>query len=188
MFKLIVGLGNPSAEYQKTRHNAGFWFLDELAKSYGGNFRQEKKFLAEFCEINLKGNPVKLLKPQTFMNRSGASVSLVAKFFKIKPEEILVIHDELDFLPSQIKAKLSGGSAGHNGLKDIISALGSNNFYRLRIGIGRPKNEEVINFVLKEPSKADLMLINEAITRGINFLESVYSVGIDKAINEFHKK
>ena len=187
MFKLLVGLGNPSAEYQRTRHNAGFWFLDALVKAYGGTFRQEKKFLSEFCEINFKNQPLKLLKPQTFMNRSGAAVSLATKFYKIKPEEILVIHDELDFQPSQIKAKLGGGSAGHNGLKDIISALGTNNFYRLRIGIGRPKNEEVINFVLKEPSKADFLLIEEAINKGIKFLENVSLNGVEKAINELHR-
>ena len=149
--RMIVGLCNPGTEYDGTRHNAGADFVDELARQYAGQLSPESKFYGEAGRINVGGKDIRLLKPTTFMNRSGQSVSAMAKFFKIAPEEILVAHDELDMDPGVAKLKIGGGHGGHNGLRDIIKALGNNNnFARLRIGIGHPGNaKEVANYVLK---------------------------------------
>ena len=133
MIKLIVGLGNPGARYQKTRHNAGFWLLDQLAAAEGGRLAEDKKFQGEYGKIALAYQPVHLLKPLTFMNASGRAVSALAKFYDLAPEEILVVHDELDLPEGAVKLKYSGGHGGHNGLRDIIAALGSKDFYRLRL-------------------------------------------------------
>ena len=147
--RLIVGLGNPGADYDKTRHNVGFWLLDSLARRYGGVFRREAKFHGEACQVSVDGHPLWLLKPQTFMNRSGASVIALARFYKLVPEAILVVHDELDLPPGAVRLKRGGGHGGHNGLRDIIQQLGSREFLRLRLGIGHPGDSRaVINYVL----------------------------------------
>jgi peptidyl-tRNA hydrolase, PTH1 family len=162
MIKLIVGLGNPGQQYEKTRHNAGFLFLDALASELGCSWSNESRFQGLFAEGSVVNGKVMLLKPHTFMNRSGQSVGKIARYYKLIPEEILVVHDELDFNPGVVKLKKDGGHAGHNGLRDIIAHLGSNEFYRLRIGIGRPAVGAVVaDFVLSLPSKQEWeMLVN----------------------------
>ena len=163
MIKLIVGLGNPGRQYEKTRHNAGFLFLDALAQELGCTWLNESRFQALFAEGSVANGKVMLLKPDTFMNRSGQSVGKIARYYKLVPEEILVVHDELDFNPGVVKLKKGGGHAGHNGLRDIIAHLGSNEFYRLRIGIGRPPaGKAVVDFVLSSPSKPEWEMIVNA--------------------------
>lgn len=184
MIKLVVGLGNPGEKYQKTRHNAGFWFLDLLEK----RFVEEKKFQGEYAKVVLAGKPVHLLKPLTFMNASGRSVSACAKFYGIAPEEILVVHDELDLAEGVIRLKFDGGHGGHNGLRDIQSALGTKAFYRLRVGIDRPKTkEEVVNYVLDYPSKIARENIDAALWRGEKMLPILFNDGAEKAMNWLHQ-
>ena len=150
--QLIVGLGNPGAQYEDTRHNAGFWFVEQLARAYGGSLQPEKKFFGYAARITIGGQDVRLLTPSTFMNRSGQAVNAIATFYKIPPQAILVAHDELDHPPGIGRLKQGGGHGGHNGLRDIISSLGNNkDFCRLRIGIGHPGNSKaVVNYVLKK--------------------------------------
>lgn len=163
MIKLIVGLGNPGKNYEKTRHNAGFLFLDSLAKEFGCVWSSQARFQGLFAEYSVSGDKVMLLKPDTFMNRSGQSVGKIARYYKLFPEEILVVHDELDFNPGVLKLKKDGGHAGHNGLRDIIAHLGSKEFYRLRVGIGRPPAGKVVaDFVLSAPSKLESEMMLKA--------------------------
>ena len=163
MIRLFVGLGNPGPEYEATRHNAGFWWLDALAAQLGARLVPERAYQGLAARVNRPGaEPVWLLQPMTFMNRSGASVAPLARFFKIQPSEILVVHDELDLLPGQAKLKFGGSAAGHNGLKDIHGMLGTLDFWRLRLGIGHPGvKAEVVNYVLKKPSADDRTAIGE---------------------------
>lgn len=161
--KLIVGLGNPGREYADTRHNAGFWWLDEFAHTQGVNFKADSKFHGLIGRTALHGHEIHLLKPQTFMNVSGRAVGAVAQFYKIEAAQILVVHDELDLPPGSAKLKLGGGHGGHNGLKDIIAHLGTKDFWRLRIGVGHPgERSEVVNFVLNAPRKEEHILIVDA--------------------------
>jgi PTH1 family peptidyl-tRNA hydrolase len=164
--KLIVGLGNPGAEYAETRHNAGFWFCERLARELGTSFSKEARFHG--LAANARNEGVWLLMPQTFMNRSGQSVAALARFYRIAPAEILVVHDELDIPPGQLRVKFGGGLGGHNGLKDITAHLGTQDFWRLRIGIGHPGDRnEVVNFVLKPPRREESTLIDESIDRAL---------------------
>lgn len=157
MIKLIVGLGNPGQKYSKNRHNAGFLLLDELIAAEGSDFSLQSRFFGELAEISKDGGKLYLLKPATCMNRSGQAVSSVMKYYKIKPEEILVVHDELDFDVGVLRLKSDGGHGGHNGLRDIIASVGAKNFLRLRIGIGRPQGpKSVADYVLSDFSKKDL--------------------------------
>ena len=162
--KLIVGLGNPGPQYDSNRHNAGVIFLHHLAKSYSGSLRGESKFFGEYGTININGADIKLLFPTTFMNHSGKSVAAVCKFFKIEPENMLVAYDEIDFEVGVTRLKFGGGHGGHNGIRDIINALGGNrDFYRLRIGVGHPGHKSMVaNYVLGDPSRseADLIMSN----------------------------
>ena len=161
--RLIVGLGNPGREYAATRHNAGFRWVDEFARVHGASLRSDGKFHGQVARTVLHGHEVHLLKPQTFMNVSGRAVAALAHFYKIAPQHILVAHDELDLPPGSAKLKLGGGHGGHNGLKDIIAHLGTQNFWRLRIGIGHPgERAEVTNYVLNAPRKEEQVLIEEA--------------------------
>ena len=160
--RLVAGLGNPGREYANTRHNAGFWFVDELAAKLGASFGAESKFAGEVA----KAGALRLVKPMTFMNLSGRAVAALARFFTIAPDEILVVHDELDLLPGKVKMKLGGGHAGHNGLRDIQAQLGSADFWRLRIGIGHPRDSEltqqdVVDYVLKPPRAEELAAIRD---------------------------
>ena len=154
--RLIVGLGNPGSEYVRTRHNAGFRFVEALAAKVGANFREERKFQGETARCRINGNEVWLLKPLTYMNASGEAVSAMANYFKITPAEILVVHDEMDLLPGCMRIKKGGGNAGHNGLKSITQQLGTPDFWRLRLGIGHPRTlglaQQVFDFVLSAPS------------------------------------
>ncbi|WP_153111729.1 aminoacyl-tRNA hydrolase [Propionivibrio limicola] len=160
--RLIVGLGNPGGDYEATRHNLGFWFIDRLAAGLKVTLAPQGKFFGHAG----RRDELWLLKPTTFMNRSGQSVAALARFYKIAPEEVLVVHDELDLPPGGIRIKQGGGNGGHNGLKDIQAQLGSPNFWRLRLGIGHPGNRnEVINFVLKPPRREELDEIDRALDR-----------------------
>ncbi len=187
--QLIAGLGNPGPEYDRTRHNAGFWFVDALARQHGGSFRHENKFHGEVARITVGGKDLRLLKPLTFMNRSGQSVSALAKFFRIPPESILVVHDELDLPPGTARLKKGGGHGGHNGLRDLISHLGGKDFYRLRVGIGHPGNKnQVVDYVLKKPSKDDRKLIDDAIYDAMGVMPLVVSGDFDKAMHQLHSR
>jgi len=187
--KLIVGLGNPGDQYVQTRHNAGFWFVEEIARQFGVEFRPETKFLGLTCRVQSNGMDFWLLKPTTFMNRSGQSIQALAKFYKIAPEEILVAHDELDIDPGMVRLKKGGGHGGHNGLRDTIAALGTKDYYRLRIGIGHPGHKsQVVDFVLKACGKADRQLIDDASYEVTKFLPEIIQGQFDKAMNELHRK
>ena len=186
--KLIVGLANPGNEYAATRHNAGAWFVDQLAERYHQSLKNEPKFFGYSSRITLSGQDVRLLVPTTFMNLSGKSVQAMATFYQIKPEEILVAHDELDVNPGIAKFKFGGSHGGHNGLKDIASKLGNNlNFYRLRIGIGHPGDKnKVVSYVLNKPSKSEQELIDKAIDESVRCTEILLSDGIEAAMNRLH--
>lgn len=167
--KLIVGLGNPGADYERTRHNAGFWLIDAIAEDLRASFTNEKSFSGLVAKARVQAEQVFLAKPQTYMNRSGQCVGALARFYKLDAQEILVLHDELDLFPGQVKVKQGGGHAGHNGLRDIQSVLGSADFWRLRLGIGHPRTlnltQEVADFVLHPPRREDQMAIDDCLTR-----------------------
>jgi len=186
VIKLIVGLGNPGQQYEKTRHNAGFLFLDYL---FSGSWLNESRFNGQTALVTIENTSVRLLKPMAFMNRSGQAVGNLARYHKIDPGEILVIHDELDFKTGVVKLKKGGGHAGHNGLRDIIAHLGSSDFYRLRIGIDRPGlSHQVSNYVLSEPNKIENEQIY-ATFRAVSFCISDMVLGdILKAMNELNIK
>lgn len=165
--KLVVGLGNPGPEYVETRHNAGFWFCELLARELGVSLSHEQRFHG--LAGNARAAGTWILLPQTYMNRSGQSVGALARFYRILPNEILVVHDELDIPPGQLKLKCGGGNGGHNGLKDIQAHLGTPDFWRLRIGIGHPGDRnQVANFVLHRPSRDEQTLIDESIGRALD--------------------
>lgn len=172
MIRLIVGLGNPTPAYEKTRHNAGFWFLDALIRREGGHFRQESGFLGELARDSRPGgHAVLLLKPATYMNRSGGSVAAVLSYFKIAAQEMLVVHDDLDLSPGDVRLKRAGGHGGHNGLRDIIRATGTADFLRLRLGIGHPGDRSrVADFVLDAPGRSDREQVDAAIDAGLEAL------------------
>ena len=185
--RLIVGLGNPGADYVDTRHNAGFWFLDLLANHLSLSFRFEKRFNADEAKHRVGGKDIFLLKPQTFMNRSGQSVGALARFYKLKPQQMLIVHDELDLAPGDNRLKLSGGHGGHNGLRDTINHLGDNDFFRLRVGIGHPGDrDQVINYVLHRPSTQDKDLIEAANQRTLEVMPLVFEGRLDKAMQALH--
>lgn len=187
MIKLIVGLGNPGPEYSATRHNAGFWLVDEIARQLGGNLRQENRFHGLAARVQFQGQDVWLLEPTTFMNRSGQAVLALAHFYKILPNEILVVHDELDILPGQVKLKKGGGSGGHNGLKDISAHLGTPDYWRLRIGIGHPGDKsQVSNFVLKAPQKAEQELIDQSIEKCMEQMSLMVEGKMEAAMMKLH--
>ena len=185
MIKLFVGLGNPGADYEATRHNAGFWFVDELARAWKTHLVMEKAYHGLVTRTSQDVGNVWLLQPQTFMNLSGKSVAALAKFYKILPEEILVAYDELDIVPGEAKVKL-GGSSTHNGLRDITAHLGGN-YWRLRIGIGHPgMKSEVLSWVLKKPMLEQRMLIEETIARSLRAVPHFMKGEFDKATQIIH--
>jgi len=185
--QLIVGLGNPGSQYEPTRHNAGFWFVDELVRRCRQSFRSEQRFHGEVARCLLDGNECRLQKPMTFMNRSGQAVSSLARFFKIPLQQILVVHDELDLPPGTIRLKKGGGHGGHNGLRDLISHLGSKDFYRLRVGIGHPGHrDQVVDYVLRKPSKEDRRQIDDAIYDALNVMADVVEGKFELAMNSLH--
>jgi PTH1 family peptidyl-tRNA hydrolase len=187
MIKLFVGLGNPGPEYEATRHNAGFWWVDALARDRKLTLSPERAYHGLVARMQVAGQPLWLLEPQTFMNLSGKSVAALARFFKIEPNEILVVHDELDVVPGQAKLKLGGSHAGHNGLRDIHAQLGSADYWRLRIGIGHPGvKSEVVNWVLKKPLKEQREAIDDAIVRTLHAFPALVAGEMDKATLLIH--
>lgn len=186
--QLIVGLGNPGSEYERTRHNAGQDFVEQLARRWGVSLTLDNKYFGYTARTSLNGKDIRLLVPTTYMNRSGQSVGALSNFFKILPENILVAHDELDLLPGIARFKKGGGHGGHNGLKDIIAALGNNNnFYRLRLGIGHPGSAaQVANFVLKRAPQSEQQLIDDAIDRALDCVPEALEGKWDSAMKLLH--
>ena len=186
--RLIVGLGNPGPEYEQTRHNAGFWLVDNLAGSI--RLTRETRFNALAAKTTIAGQEVWLLEPQTYMNRSGQSVGALARFYKIEADEVLVIHDELDLPPGAAKLKKGGSSGGHNGLKDITAALGTQDYWRLRIGIGHPRSlglqQPVADFVLHRPRKEEQKLIDDAIANSLQIMPLLCQGKFEAAMMELH--
>ena len=187
MIKLFVGLGNPGFEYQGTRHNAGFWWIDALAEQLKVSLQPDAKLQALMARTQIKGETLWLLAPQTFMNLSGKSVAGLAKFFKIAPENILVVHDELDVTPGEAKLKKGGSHAGHNGLRDIHAQLGTDQYWRLRLGIGHPGDKaEVVNWVLKKPAPDQREAIQACIDRTLKAVPDLLAGEMDKATRLIH--
>nr|WP_296748115.1 aminoacyl-tRNA hydrolase [Thioalkalivibrio sp.] len=186
--RLIVGLGNPGPRYAETRHNAGFWFVDRLVEDLGGCFRGESRFEGEVARVNVGGIACDLLKPLTFMNKSGNAVQKLAGFHKIPPEQILVVHDELDLPVGTARLKLGGGHGGHNGLRDLHRHLGPD-YARLRIGIGHPGiREAVIGYVLERPSRAEETAMREAISAALESVSDLVAGDWDKAVRSLHAR
>lgn len=186
--RLVVGLGNPGADYVSTRHNAGFWFVDELARRFGGQFKPEKKFHGDMARIDIAGQDVRLLKPMTYMNRSGLAIRAAADFLKIPVQAVLVAHDEIDLPPGTMRLKQGGGHGGHNGLRDTHAHMGAD-YLRLRIGVGHPGNaSEVVNYVLKRPSKDEEAIILRAIDDAADSFELLLKEGLQKAQTQLHSR
>ena len=189
MIKLLVGLGNPGPEYEATRHNAGFWWVDAAARQLGARLSAERAYFGLVGRVNRPTGPVWLLQPQTYMNVSGKSVAALARFFKIAPQEILVVHDELDLLPGQMKLKQGGGHAGHNGLRDIHAQLGSADYWRLRLGIGHPGvKAEVADYVLRKPPADQREAIERTIDESLKQLEPMLNGDLQQALMKLHAK
>jgi PTH1 family peptidyl-tRNA hydrolase len=186
--KIIVGLGNPGAEYERTRHNAGFWLVDALARRHGGTFRFEGRHQAELARTRIQGEDVWLVKPLTFMNRSGGPVSSVLNFYKLRTADMLVAHDEIDLPSGTVRIKEGGGHGGHNGLRDLIAAQGDG-FWRLRIGVGHPGTKsQVVDFVLTQAGKDEQRIIDETIADGADAIEQMLLVGAAIAMNKLHSR
>jgi len=184
--KLIIGLGNPGGNYSKTRHNAGFWFIDALAQKYATSFKSESKFSGEVAKANIEGQSVWLLKPTTFMNRSGLAVHQLSSFYKIKPQEVLVAYDELDLPVGTVRLKKAGGHGGHNGLRDLHAQI-TKEYWRLRFGIGHPGDRnKVADYVLSRPSQGDEIEINNAIDRALDVVDKIMTGDTQKAMNILH--
>ena len=184
--RAIVGLGNPGAQYADTRHNAGFWFVDRLARRYGGQFRPEAKFFGEVCQVRIAGEDVWLLKPMTYMNRSGQSVNALLNFYKIGMAELLVVHDEIDLPPGDTRLKVGGGHGGHNGLRDIIPGVGKD-FVRLRVGVGHPGHKDkVADYVLNRASKDEQDAIEASLDDAERVIEDVVAGELQRAMNALH--
>ena len=187
--KVIAGLGNPGPKYTETRHNAGFWFVDELAKKFHGDFRAEKKFFGEVAKINIEGRDIWLLKPDTFMNRSGQAVKALLSFYRYAPEQLLVAHDEIDLPPGTTKLKTAGGHGGHNGLRDIINQCASKDFHRLRIGVGHPgSKDQVVDYVLHNASKDERIDIDNDIAAAVAVMPELAQGDMEKAMHRLHSK
>lgn len=186
-FKLLVGLGNPTVQYKNTRHNAGFWFLDRVAAQYCLDFQPDRRFRGDIAKMDLAGQSLYLLKPATYMNRSGESVGALAGYLKLQTEQILVAHDELNLSPGAVRLKFGGGHGGHNGLRDLTLRLGSPSFYRLRFGIGHPGDKaEVVGYVLGIPSPGEEQLIIRTLEKAVSVLPKLLKGQLDLAVNELH--
>ncbi|HEY1092784.1 MAG TPA: aminoacyl-tRNA hydrolase [Burkholderiaceae bacterium] len=192
MIRLLVGLGNPGTEYEQTRHNAGFWWIDGVARGLGASLQVDRNYFGLVARVNNAPGaegPIWLLEPMTYMNLSGKSVAALARFFKIAPEEILAIHDELDLPPGQMKMKQGGSAAGHNGLKDMQAQLGSPNFWRLRLGIGHPGDRaEVANYVLRRPPLEERQAIEDCIEKSYDAVKLMLSGDMERALMKIHAK
>ena len=190
MIKLFVGLGNPGTEYEATRHNAGFWWVDGLARDLGLHLSNDRAYHGLVARGSVRGQNVWLLEPQTYMNLSGKSVAALARFFKIQPEEILVVHDELDVPPGQAKLKFGGGHGGHNGLRDIIAQCGNQNgFHRLRLGIGHPGHASLVSgFVLGRAPRSEQELLDKSIDNALGVLPEMLAGDWTKAMQKLHSQ
>ena len=187
MIKLLVGLGNPGPDYDATRHNAGFWFVDGAARALKTTLLMDRSYHGLVARTTFEGQTVWLLEPQTFMNLSGKSVAALARFFKINPDEILVVHDELDLPPGEAKLKFGGSHAGHNGLRDIHAQLGTGDYWRLRLGVGHPGvKSEVIHWVLKKPTLDHRIAIDQCIDRALTALPALLAGDMNKAMLLIH--
>ncbi len=187
--RLLVGLGNPGSKYAETRHNAGFWFAEELARRLNVRLTSNAKFFARTAQCRAQGLPFLLCTPNTFMNRSGQTVGAIARFYKLEPEQIVVVHDDIDLPPGTVKLKQGGGHGGNNGVRDIIAHLGNREFGRIRLGIGHPGDRnEVIDYVLKRPSAQDTCDIKDAIEQTLNEIESIVVGDWAKAMNVLHTR
>ena len=187
--RLVVGLGNPGPQYADTRHNAGFWLVDELARQHGGYFRPDSKYHGETCRIALAGQDLWLLKPMTFMNRSGLAVAALARFHRIPLPAILVVHDELDLPLGVVRLKKGGGPGGHNGLRDLIAHLGGNDFLRLRLGIGHPgDSRDVLDHVLRRPLASERVLVEQAMVDALRELPRLIAGQWDRAVHALHSR
>ncbi|MYM72572.1 aminoacyl-tRNA hydrolase [Duganella sp. FT134W] len=188
--RLIVGLGNPGPEYEQTRHNAGFWLVDNLANDVGARLQRESKYNAMVAKAVIAGQEVYLLEPLTYMNRSGQSVGALCRFFKINADEVLVVHDELDLMPGIARLKKGGSAGGHNGLKDITAALGTQDYWRLRLGIGHPRTlnlaQQVADFVLHRPRREDQDLIERAIDKSLLVMPLIVKGEFPNATMKLH--
>lgn len=188
--RLIVGLGNPGPQYEQHRHNAGFWFVDAVAQAHGASFTRQARFFGDVARAQVGAEQVWLLKPATYMNRSGQAVAALAGFHRIAPAQILVAHDELDLMPGQSRLKFGGGNAGHNGLKDIGARLGGPDYWRLRLGIGHPRtlelNQQVVDFVLHRPSREHLQAIDEQIDQALACLPDMVAGHFEIAQMKLH--
>jgi PTH1 family peptidyl-tRNA hydrolase len=188
-FSLVVGLGNPGDRYTQTRHNAGFWFVDELARRYGGVFRADKKFHGDVARIVVDGRDCLLLKPATFMNRSGLSAASLVNFYRFEPSAVLVAHDEIDLPPGSLRIKQGGGHGGHNGLRDIAPALGSPDFWRLRIGVGHPGHrDQVVNYVLSRAGADEQQALDGAIADAVDAFPLLLAGEIGRAQQTLHSR
>ena len=186
--RIIVGLGNPGPEHQVTRHNVGFWFVDLLARRHGGEFRDYRKYSGETARVAIDGQELILLKPTTYMNRSGLSVRQISDFYKIVPDDILVAHDELDLPVGSVRLKNGGGHGGHNGLRDTIAHIGEN-FWRLRLGIGHPGiKAEVIDYVLTRAPRVEEDLILEAVNTAADSVPLILEQGAERAMTKLHSR
>ena len=186
--KIIAGLGNPGREYEQTRHNAGFWRVDELVRRHGGAWRMEPRFNAAMTRTRIAGEEVWLVKPMAFMNLSGGVTAAVANFYKVPAGSVLVAHDELDLPPGAVRLKQGGGSGGHNGLKDLIATLGEG-FWRLRLGIGHPGSRDLVTqFVLSRASSAEQQLLDDGIRAAADILPQVFEHGAQAAMQKLHTK
>lgn len=184
--RLVAGLGNPGAGYAATRHNAGFWFVERVAEAFGASFRDQSRFNGEVAELGAGGQRLLLLKPTTFMNRSGTAVQALAAYYKVEPAQVLVAHDELDLPPGTARLKRGGGHGGHNGLRDLHRCLGAD-YARLRIGIGHPgTKDQVLDYVLGRPSRDDDRAIRDSVDNGLRALEIALRDGWDAAMKQLH--
>jgi len=185
--QLVAGLGNPGAKYEQTRHNAGFWFVDVVARQNNALFKSESKYKSDVARCSIAGNDCRLQKPMDFMNRSGLPVASLAAFYQIPRSSILIVHDDLDLSPGTVKLKRGGGHGGHNGLRDLIPHLGGNDFLRLRIGIGHPGHrDDVVGYVLKNATRDERAVIDQAIDEAVKVLPDILSGDFDKAMKELH--
>jgi PTH1 family peptidyl-tRNA hydrolase len=186
--KLVVGLGNPGPRYEQTRHNAGFWFADLLAERARGRFAMDSRFQGELARITLAGDELRLLKPTTFMNLSGQSAGAVARFFKLAPEQLLVVHDELDLPPGTARLKRGGGHGGHNGLRDLIRHIGAD-FWRLRVGIGHPGDrDQVVDYVLTRAPLEEEKAIRATLEDALAAVEKMLAQGAERAMHQLHSR
>nr|VFJ88669.1 MAG: peptidyl-tRNA hydrolase [Candidatus Kentron sp. LFY]VFK17452.1 MAG: peptidyl-tRNA hydrolase [Candidatus Kentron sp. LFY] len=184
---LVVGLGNPGTRYAMTRHNAGFWFVDGLASHFREAFRATARFLGDECRIEVDGKPCRLFKPATFMNKSGLSVAALFHYYRYAPEEVLIVHDEIDLPPGTMRLKKGGGHGGHNGLRDIMTHINTSDFNRLRVGVGHPGHrDDVVNYVLHSAPVEEQTRIEEAIARAYAVLPDILEGNLARAMNTLH--